>query len=61
MINHLGINPVSGGRPANDIRMSIIVAFSIGSFVHDVIITETLFVSRSSIIRNIVEVIMAYV
>lgn len=57
-INHFGINPVSGGRPASDIRVSIIRVFMVGSFVHEVIIIEILFVSRSLIIKNIVEVMM---
>lgn len=57
-INHFGINPVSGGRPASDMRVSIIRVFMVGSFVHDVIIVEILFVFRSLIIRNIVEVMM---
>lgn len=60
-INHLGINPVSGGRPASDIRVSIIIVFSVGNFVHDVIITDIMFVSKVLIIRNVVEVMMVYV
>lgn len=60
IINHFGVNPVSGGSPASDIRVSIIMVFSVGSFVHDVIITEILFVSKSLIIKNIVEVIVIY-
>lgn len=57
-ISHFGINPVSGGIPASDIRVSIIRVFMVGSFVHEVIIIEILFVFRSFIIKNIVEVMM---
>lgn len=55
------MNPVSGGRPASDIRVSIIMVFSVGNFVHDVMITEIIFVFRVLIIRNVVEVMMVYV
>lgn len=60
-INHFGINPVSGGKPASDIRVSIIIVFIAGNFVHDVITTEIMFVSKVLIMRNVVEVMMMYV
>ena len=42
MISHFGIKPVSGGRPAKDKRVSITVAFSIGVFVHEMSIVDSL-------------------
>lgn len=30
------MNPANGGRPSNDIRVSIIRVLRFGSFVHDV-------------------------
>lgn len=45
-INHLGENPVSGGRPARDSSVSIIIVFSEGIFVQDSIIVAILFVFR---------------
>lgn len=36
IMNHFGIKPVSGGRPARDKSISIRVAFSTGVFVHEV-------------------------
>lgn len=40
-INHFGMNPVSGGRPAKDNRASIRVALRTGVFVQEVIIVES--------------------
>ncbi len=41
MISHFGMKPVSGGRPARDRSASIIVALSIGVFVHEMSIVES--------------------
>ena len=41
MISHFGMKPVSGGRPARDSSASIIVALSIGVFVHEMSIVES--------------------
>lgn len=40
-ISHFGRNPVIGGRPARDRRISIRVAFSTGVFVHEVMIVDS--------------------
>lgn len=37
MVSHFGRNPVRGGRPASDRRVSIRVVFSEGALVHVVI------------------------
>ena len=58
MISHFGMKPVSGGRPARDRSASIIVALSIGVFVHEMSIVDsfrTLICARD---RNTVEVII---
>lgn len=41
MMSHLGKNPVRGGSPANDSRVSMRVALSMGVFVHEVIIVDS--------------------
>lgn len=40
IINHFGMKPVSGGRPAKDRSVSIMVAFSMGVFVHEMSIVD---------------------
>lgn len=41
MMSHLGMKPVSGGRPARERRVSIKVALSIGVFVHEMSIVDS--------------------
>lgn len=41
MISHFGRNPVNGGSPARESRVNMRVAFSIGVFVHEVIIVDS--------------------
>lgn len=41
MISHFGRNPVSGGSPARESSVNMRVAFSIGVFVHEVIIVDS--------------------
>lgn len=60
MMSHLGRKPVSGGSPARDRRVSIRVAFSIGVFVHEVIIVDSFRVLVVLRVRNVVMVIREY-
>lgn len=57
MISHLGRKPVSGGSPARESRANISVAFSVGVFVHEVIIVESFKVLVELRVRNTVVVI----
>lgn len=40
IINHFGMKPVRGGRPARERSVSIMVAFSVGVFVHEMSIVD---------------------
>lgn len=60
IISHLGRKPVSGGSPARERRVSIRVAFSIGVFVHEVIIVASFRVLVVLSVRNVVIVIREY-
>lgn len=60
MISHFGRKPVSGGRPARESRVAIKVAFSMGVFVHDVIIVDSFRVLVVFRARNTVAVISEY-
>lgn len=57
IISHLGRNPVSGGSPASESRVSMRVALSIGVFVHEIIIVDSFIVLVVFRIRNTVVVI----
>lgn len=57
MMSHLGRKPVSGGSPARESRVSIRVAFSMGVFVHEVIIVDSFRVLVVLSVRNTVMVI----
>lgn len=41
IISHFGMKPVSGGRPARDRSVSIMDAFSVGVFVHEISIVDS--------------------
>ena len=41
MMNHFGMKPVNGGRPARERSVSIMVAFSMGVFVHEMSIVDS--------------------
>lgn len=60
MISHLGRKPVSGGRPANESRVSIRVALSTGAFVHAVIIVDSFKALVVLKVRNTAVVISTY-
>lgn len=60
MINHFGRKPVSGGRPARERRVNMRVAFSIGVFVHEVIIVDSLRTLIVFKLKNTVAVISEY-
>lgn len=60
MISHLGRNPVSGGRPANESRVNMRVALSMGVFVHEVIIVDSFTTLIVFKVRNTVVVIREY-
>lgn len=57
MMSHLGKKPVSGGRPASESRVIINVVFSMGVFVHEVIIVVSFSVLVVLRVRNTVVVI----
>lgn len=57
VMSHFGMKPVSGGRPARERRVTIMVEFSIGVFVQEMSIVDsfrTLICERD---RNTVDVI----
>lgn len=60
IISHLGRKPVRGGSPARERRVIIRVAFSIGVFVQEVIIVDSLSVFVVFRVRNTVMVIKQY-
>ena len=60
MMSHLGRKPVSGGSPARESRTSMRVAFSVGDFVHDVIIVTSFRALVELRVRNTVVVIRTY-
>lgn len=60
MISHLGRKPVSGGSPASERRANIKVAFSMGVFVHEVIIVNIFVALIVLRVRNTVAVISEY-
>lgn len=60
MISHLGRKPVKGGSPASDNNASIRVAFSMGVFVHEIIIVDIFVVLVVLRVRNTVAVITEY-
>lgn len=57
IMSHFGRKPVNGGRPASESRVNIIVAFSTGIFVQDVISVDNLRALRVLRVRNTVAVI----
>lgn len=60
IMSHLGRNPVRGGRPARESKVNIRVAFSAGTFVHDVIIVDRFNVLVVLRVRNTVVVRIEY-
>lgn len=56
----MGINPVNGGNPASDRRVSIRAAFSTGAFVQEVISVDNFKVLVVFRDRNTVAVIRIY-
>lgn len=60
MISHFDRKPVNGGRPAKESKTAIRVAFSMGVFVHDVIIVDSFRVLVVFRVRNTVAVISEY-
>lgn len=60
MVSHLGRKPVRGGRPAKDRRVIIRVAFSVGVFVQEVIIVDSLSVFVVFRVRKTAIVIRQY-
>lgn len=60
MMSHLGRKPVSGGSPARERSVNIKVAFSMGVFVHDVIIVVSFRVLVVLSVRNTAVVIKEY-
>lgn len=60
-INHLGINPVSGGRPPNESIVRVAVVTIIGPFDHDSA-SVLIFVTAISLnVRKAVDVMIMYV
>lgn len=57
IMSHLGRKPVSGGRPANDRRVSIRVVFSMGVLVHEVISVDSFKVLVEFMVRKMDTVI----
>lgn len=60
MMSHLGKKPVNGGRPARERSVSIRVAFSVGIFVHVIIIVDSFKALIVLRMRNTVMVIKEY-
>lgn len=60
IMSHLGRNPVSGGSPARDNKVSRSIALSAGVFVHVVISVGSFKVFIEFSVRNTAVVIMAY-
>ena len=61
IISHLGRNPVKGGRPARESRVSSSIAFSDGVFVHAVIKVVSFSTFIEFRVRNTAAVIRAYI
>lgn len=60
MISHLGRNPVNGGRPARESRVSRSIALSDGILAHVVIRTDSLSTFIEFRVRNTAVVIRMY-
>lgn len=60
MISHLGRNPVRGGRPAKESRVSISIALKAGVFAHVVISVARFKVLIVFRVRNTAAVITTY-
>lgn len=60
MISHLGRNPVRGGSPARDSRVSISIALSDGVLAHVVISVDSFRALIEFRVRNTAAVIMTY-
>lgn len=59
-MSHFGRKPVRGGRPANERRVSMRVALSMGIFAHEVIIVDSFMTLVVFRLRNTVAVITEY-
>lgn len=59
-INHLGINPVNGGRPPSERRVRAVVDTSIGAFDHIVVMVVIFVVDVIFSDRNAADVINKY-
>lgn len=60
MMSHFGRNPVSGGSPASESRVSSSIALSAGILVHAVIRVDSFKALIEFRVRKTVEVISAY-
>lgn len=60
MMSHLGKNPVRGGSPASDSKVSMRVALSMGVFVHEVIIVDSFTVLIVFRVRKTAVVVREY-
>lgn len=59
-INHLGINPVRGGRPPRDSRIMGVIAVTMGALAHEAAIILTVVVLLILNVRKAENVITKY-